>query len=330
MKLLLLFLAFFNLITPVSSKLSTSEIEEAQLKFLDEVEKKYQFYQIEETIEFEEFSLVIVKGIYNNSSCYGISFVPSESNTYTLVLETADSSFELPKDGSGFTAIAIKADITYALLVYDKNNTKVDMKSITLSKYDVADFDMTGALPGNNQGGNLTNLVVHKMTLRFLPVLLITFAVLIGVVGITILILFIMKKGFFNKDKRKEGVISMRDIYEADTNDLDNDGISFDELDEDQELEDSFEYKGGSLKTEESTIIPVINPNKQRDDDEADDVNQITDIKTYLHDQGFITTYDVLEEDEKNKIMMELIKLKNEGKISMDAYYKETYELWKK
>ena len=44
----------------------------------------------------------------------------------------------------------------------------------------------------------------------------------------------------------------------------------------------------------------------------------------------FIESSKSLSEEEKNRVMLELIKLKNEKRISQDRYYEETGELWKK
>lgn len=328
MKLLFLFLVFISTILP-SKQLTSKDIEDAQMSFLDNVENKYEYYNILETIEFDEFKLIIVKGIYNNSGCYGIQFISTVPNDYYLVLDTENSSFTLPKDGVSNAAIAIKADISYAVTVYDKKDNKVNMKKIVLTRFDGSSFDKTGALVGNNTGKSFTSLESYKLRIHFLPVLLVTMAVLTSLVVIAILVLFITKKGLFNKDKRKEGVISMRDIYEAETNDIDNDGISFD-YDERIEDNDDDEDDEKPVKYDDtpSTVIPVINPNKREDDDDLP--HQITDIKAYLQDKGYFVDYNILSEEEKNKIMMELIKLKNDNMISMDAYYKETYELWKK
>ena len=106
----------------------------------------------------------------------------------------------------------------------------------------------------------------------------------------------------------------MRDIYEAKTNDQEEQEITFEPNENTKDVSD--------------TIIPVINPNKRDEDENV--TSKIEDIKAYLQDQGFVIDYSILDEEEKNKIMMELIKLKNDGSISLDAYYKETYELWKK
>ena len=301
---------------PLSTGLSKEDIDNTQNRFLDNVDKNYSYYDIERTIDFDEFSLVIVKGIYNNCGCYGISFVPAVSNEYVLVLETTESTFTLPNSNY---VIALKADITYEIIIYDKEGTKLNIEKIILSKFTKDDFDTTSALKGNGEGVRFSALQAYKTKLRYLPVLLISLGIMIAISGSVILLLFILKKGFFNKEKRKEGVVSMRDIYEAETNDLEQDGISFDEK------EDYYEEPSSNVN---STVIPVINPNKREEDDS--DASKVEDVKAYLVDHGFVVDYSILDEGEKNKIMMELIKLKNDGMISMDAYYKETYELWKK
>lgn len=316
MKLLILFLSFITMFMPLSTGLSKEDIDNTQNRFLDNVDKNYSYYDIERTIDFDEFSLVIVKGIYNNCGCYGISFVPAVSNEYVLVLETTESTFTLPNSNY---VIALKADITYEIIIYDKEGTKLNIEKIILSKFTKDDFDPTSALEGNGEGVRFSALQAYKTKLRYLTVLLISLGIMIAISGSVILLLFILKKGFFNKEKRKEGVVSMRDIYEAETNDLEQDGISFDEK------EDYYEEPSSNVN---STVIPVINPNKREEDDS--DSSKVEDVKAYLVDRGFVVDYSILDEGEKNKIMMELIKLKNDGMISMDAYYKETYELWKK
>ena len=57
---------------------------------------------------------------------------------------------------------------------------------------------------------------------------------------------------------------------------------------------------------------------------------QIEDIKAYLQSLGYITDYKLLSEEEKNKIMLELMRLKDTEQITLKKYYEETYQLWKK
>ena len=139
MKLLVLFLSFISFIAIDTSTLSKESIEQTQMIFLDSVDKGYQYYGNYETIEFDEFSLLIVKGIYNDSPCYGLSFVSATANSYYLVLETKSSSFTMPKNGNnGSLAIAIKADINYTVSIYDSNDKKVEMKEINLPKFSIS------------------------------------------------------------------------------------------------------------------------------------------------------------------------------------------------
>ena len=315
MKLLLVLLSFF-VFAATAPKISREEIDNVQNSFLESVDKNYQSYEIVETYEIDLFSVVIVRGIYNDTACYGVSFVSSSPNEYYMVLETENSAFLLKDTGVSKSALAVKADINYKAVVYNKNDKKIKTKDIILSKFNAHDFDVANATDGEGHGTTLTVLSPYKERLPFLPVLLITLGTLICFSGLGILLLFIFRRGFFNKNKRQEGVVSMRDIYESETEDIGNDGISFDYKEMPEQIESS------------DTIIPVINPNK-RDDDEISQ-SKIENIKEYLVDKGFIVDYNVLDEEEKNKVMMELIKLKNDGLVSMDAYYKETYELWKK
>jgi uncharacterized protein YqgQ len=54
------------------------------------------------------------------------------------------------------------------------------------------------------------------------------------------------------------------------------------------------------------------------------------DIKQYLQDHGFVTNYNILDESEKNLIMLELMKLRDQKIITKDDYIIEAGELWKK
>ena len=320
MKLLFLFLTFLSFIYPLSN--SESQNGDPEIEFMDKVEKAYESYSIFKVEEQAEYSIIIIQGIFSNTGAYGIYFKSKEQGMYHVVLETVDSSFVLKESNGSYSAIAIKSDITYVIYIHDKNDKRLNTEEIVLQKFNKNDFDVTNASVGLGKGTQFATLNPNKETIPFLPVLLITMGSMIVIVLLTLLLLFVLKKGFFNKEKRQEGVISMRDIYESNTEAL-KDDIQFMDTNIDEENEPIEE-----TPKESTPIIPIINPNIRDDDDDV--VSKITNIKEYLTDKGFITDYKALSEDEKNKIMMELIKLKNDNLISMDDYYKETYELWKK
>ncbi len=321
MKLLFLFLTFLSFIYPLSN--AESQSGDPEIEFMDKVEKAYESYSIFKVEEQAEYSIIIIQGIFSNTGAYGIYFKSKEQGMYHVVLETVDSSFVLKESNGRYSAIAIKSDITYVIYIHDKNGKRLNTEEIVLQKFNKNDFDVTNASVGLGEGTQFATLNPNKETIPFLPVLLITMGSMIVIVLLTLFLLFVLKKGFFNKEKRQEGVISMRDIYESNTEAL-KDDIQFMDTNIDEENETLEEV----TPKESTPIIPIINPNIRDDDDDA--VSKITNIKEYLTDKGFITDYRTLSEDEKNKIMMELIKLKNDNLISMDDYYKETYELWKK
>ena len=63
-----------------------------------------------------------------------------------------------------------------------------------------------------------------------------------------------------------------------------------------------------------------------RDEDVRSDFN----IKKHLQELGFITDYRIIDSEEKNKIMLELMRLKEQKTITQDDYLYEVSELWKK
>ena len=118
-----------------------------------------------------------------------------------------------------------------------------------------------------------------------------------NLVGSLILIFYLKRKGIFRKDKINENVINMRELLKEDTKD---------------HIETNEYFK------------------KEEKDTTEEKVEEVVDIKAYLREKGYITNYASLSEEEKNRVMLELIKLKNEKRISQDRYYEETGELWKK
>ena len=97
-------------------------------------------------------------------------------------------------------------------------------------------------------------------------------------------------------------------------------------------LPDVPEFYGYMKPTEYLKLCAEITdiPKNEVDSRIKTNEEQIKDIKAYLQDLGYVTEYSALSEDEKNNIMIELMKLKEQGKISLDDYYEESAELWKK
>ena len=138
---------------------------------------------------------------------------------------------------------------------------------------------------------------IYAQKFDFIKITMIILAAVIVLTGSLILIFYLKRKGIFRKDKINENVINMRELLKEDTKD---------------HIETNEYFK------------------KEEKDTTEEKVEEVVDIKAYLREKGYITNYASLSEEEKNRVMLELIKLKNEKRISQDRYYEETGELWKK
>lgn len=310
MKLLLcLWLSFLSII-PLTKPLPSSEA--VHNSFLDRVEDEYQYFTQEWTFDDQknDISILVVKGIYHDTPSYGISFT---SDNFNIVLKTLDGYFNIsdPKFFSELN-IAIPAEVTYEILIYSEKGNEYQMpEKVLLKKFSADDIDLTTYNLGNNNYKEFIKLQPYTFKLPFYVTLLIVFGSVIGISLIGILILFITKKGFFDKNKRKEGVLDIKSILESDTEDTASDDI-FKDFEEAKNSAQSFE------KINEEDI-------------ESDKINEeIKDIKAYLQSLGYVTDYHILSEDEKNKIMLELMRLRDNKEISLNKYYEETIQLWKK
>lgn len=311
MKLLLLLLSF---ILPLATQ--TVDVDEIQNQFLDSVEYNYEYYNIYDSIDNSDFSILIVKGIYHNKPSYGISFVTAEKNSFYVVIETVKESYCINESSNVQSALALDATNTYQIVVYDKNDKEVKLSNnLVLNKFSVNDYDKfsSNVISGEGHGMVFTSLIPYAEKLSYIKVLLYVLGGSIIIIVVILIFLAINKRGMFNAEKRKEGVVSMRELLSQDTPDIGE-----------QDLFKDY------VPIEEQDVKVIPESQKYNKEESEESVAKITDIKAYLTDLGFITDYSALSEEEKNKIMLELIKLKNEGSITLKAYYSESYELWKK
>lgn len=305
MKLLFsLWLALLSII-PITEPLPSSD--NAQEHFFQTVENEYKYFMQSTELSYynDDLDIVIVQGIYGDVPSYGVSFY---SNDYIVALKTVDGFYTLPQVSKvSAMVIAVKADVTYEVVVYSQNGEEYQLpKRIILKKFIEEDLNFDILEQGNNNFKPFVKLNVYTFRLPFFKVLIIVFSSVIAVSLLGILLMFIFKKGLFDKNKRKQGVLDIKSILEAET--------------EDSASEDIFENcEVLSIKEDEITDQTIEEPKEQ-----------IEDIKAYLQALGYVTDYNLLSEDEKNKIMLELMHLKDTEQISLKKYYEETYQLWKK
>lgn len=311
MKLLLsiwlVILSFIPLTKPLPPE------DQVEMNFFNDVENQYQKYMQLSNLSYfsSEFDLIVVCGIYNNEPSYGLLLY----SDYDLIVSSINGSFKVPKIYENVSSvIALKADVSYEVSIFTKDGKEYQLpKRIILDKTTKSELETLDLIQGNNNYKPFVSLEVYSYHIPFYKSIII---VITSVLGMTILIMIMMlifKKGFFNKDKRKEGVLDIRSIVESDPENEPK--INFEDIKIFNDEEPNKEIK--QIEKTESYF----------DDEEEKD--QI-DVTKHLQSLGFITDYNILSEDEKNLIMLELMKLKDQKTISQKTYYEETYKLWKK
>lgn len=312
----LMILLMLNII-PLTINLDTVSLSNYEEEFVDLVDSGYEYYEQFDEYMTDEYSLLIYKGLYNDKPSYAVQLSSKTPNAYYVLVDINDMSYKLPFDDNGNSkAIAIESVYNIHLNIYNKDDKKQDY-NINLGRFVKDQFDVTTAAKGKAEGKEFTSLQPYVPKFSFFDTFMIILSSVIVISLILILFLFIKKKGMFNKEKRAEGIVSIKEILRKETDDL----VDTDYL-KDYNPNTNM-YESAEFDEEVANKVEVDSRIKTNEE-------QIKDIKAYLQDLGYVTEYSALSEDEKNNIMIELMKLKEQGKISLDDYYEESAELWKK
>lgn len=293
-----LLLTFLISLIPLTVNIDAQSSIKSHTEFMEEVNKRYDTYRVYQNNDNDIFSLTIVQGIYNKKPTYGLCFTNTSQTKYQIILITDGIAYSLSEkliEGAD-TAIAFTIDSTLYIDIVDENNNKTEIEK--LLPFTQISFEKNDDISkGENKGGSFSEVSIYAQKFDFIKITMIILAAVIVLTGSLILIFYLKRKGIFRKDKINENVINMRELLKEDTKDH----------------IDTNEY----FKKEEK-------------DTTEEKIEEVVDIKAYLREKGYITNYASLSEEEKNRVMLELIKLKNEKRISQDRYYEETGELWKK
>lgn len=288
-------------------------------EFDENVNKAYEEYASYYEYTNDSFSLKIIRGKVNKKMLYGICFSNAYAKTYSIELvDTNEKVYLLPTDRRGDVLVVAleEIDSNYTINVYEDDKLiNLPVKAILkpFDENDLKNTDITKVSIGENKGSALT----HLSTKTNIPS---TVWILGGMVLITIGCVIIIlvyaktKKGMFSKEKRSEGVFNFKEFLSENFNE------------EPKSEFDIIDIAPVEEKDEEPNSEREIYQKMFRYDD--DEVSGFQ-IKEYLQDKGFVTDYKLASEEEKQKIMLELMKLKNDKKITEDEYLEEAYRLWK-
>lgn len=314
-------LKFFIVI--LSMLFVTSPTKSNDILFKTGVDAAYEKYAYCYEYSNENFSLSIVKGIVNDKPAYGFALTNVYVKTYTVKIVDIDGNeYKLSPNSRGDLLVVAfeEIDKEYTINIY-RDGKKVDLlgeaKLTPFTESEFDDLPITAIVLGKDQGTIVSKLVIkNKIDSSMLFIII---GVSLITLGCLIIILSYMKnkKGMFDKNKRSEGIFQFKDFLSQ----------NFDE--EPKSEFDVIDIKPEENQEEEEIAEKAHNEIYQKSVRYDNEEKSNFPLEEYLKDKGFVTDYKLAQEEEKQKIMLELMKLKNDKKITEDEYLEEAYKLWK-
>ncbi|MDD4388135.1 MAG: hypothetical protein PHV87_02850 [Bacilli bacterium] len=312
------------------SLIAISSFKETYISaFDDAVHTAYDEYRLLDEYSNAEYLIKVVYGLINRTVYYGICFYNESPNDYKLRLEINNRAYRLKaNERSDVQAIALvlNADDIFSLMVYDKNNNRQSLGTLSFSNIKTISEEEFVKLPDSEVGlGNgaktIKPILINGLTLKPFIIMSIILGIILLICIIIIYIFYKKRKGLFSDTERSKNVFNFKEFI-----------ISVEKSLKDRETEEEEYIITEAIQTDDEegkkeSEISKYTPHYSwaRDEEERSNFN----IKKHLQDLGFITNYRIVDEEEKNKIMLELMRLKDKKIITQDDYLQEISELWK-
>ena len=295
MKTILLFLCTFLI--------SLGTFDEEVTNFNETCNNSYEYYVEYVTKDSESYYLNVKYGVYNNLTGYSIYFVSGNANEYKLKYINKSKQSNLSNTTRGDYLIYFASYDNNSQLGIYKDDTLTE--TIDLKNYSIDEFNKNY---GTNVKGN-NNGFPRKTISSLTKTLSLIFSIIILVGIIVIIILAILRKGMFSKNYRQE------------------------ELLKEESLESEFIESGDEVEVvdesiEENKDVDLNEPEKEVYTKVRDYEDECRDISLILQEKGFNTNYKELSMDEKNKVMLELMRMKDFKEITSEEYRSEVIKLW--
>ena len=296
-KILMLFLSFFLLTT-----IQTTSRD----KFLAEVKNGYKAYEVVSNHDGDDYVLCVVRGVNKNKASVGLYFHSVCEDEYYCTISEESHEYKIDPDKNKevyYPAMSYTVNLT--INVYNCDKELVD--TVLVNRLYVASF--VGEEGGNAGIGfkGLKNNLPHS----FIAIYIIGIGI-IALSAIVIIIFKINKKGMFSEDARKEGLEDLHHLEETYVN---------------EELNDEDIYDVSSKEKEDTSHEQVYKRVRDYDEDLEEDRPS---VKSVLTERGFNTDYTNMSVEDKNKVMVELMMMREQRIINNDEYQREIIELWKK
>jgi hypothetical protein len=261
--------------------------------FFANVEQAYESYNTIINIENASYTLIVVEGVIDEQPRVGIYFSPVRAGSYSLYIVKGKQRYKIKGETKRGDIIApivdLKTQTAYEIAIFDHNGL---YQTLAVPTNFVVELQETYDFTGLGEGYDVAKLQadVSYGKLIFYIVLAI-----VALGAIMIIVRFkIAKKGAFSSPKYKPNQVV--DSYEQPTT---------------NEFIDDRTYG-----THEETVL--------------EEQAQIAsfDVEGYLFTQGFGSDFKTLSENDKTKVMLELMRLKASGKIDQNTYNRYTTKLW--
>lgn len=280
------------------------------------------------------YAIKVYYGVFNDKVYYAICFYNETPKDYQLRIELNNKLYRLETNSRNdvqVVALSLKSGDVFSLVVYDKNNIRQslgtdDFKNIKV--FSPEEFsNLSDLQQGQGNGIKTAKLLpLRSAVIPPLGIIAIVAAVIIIACVLVILIYYKKRKGMFSESERKKNVFNFKEFILSVEKSL---------QEKENELEEYFPAEAESLTEDENSGEAITGTYAEnyvphyswaRDEDVRSDFN----IKKHLQELGFITDYRIIDSEEKNKIMLELMRLKEQKTITQDDYLYEVSELWKK
>lgn len=306
------------LLTIVPIKTQVRSVEEEL--FYNNCYNAYNSYALELENDNASYSLLVLIGEYDSKISYSIFFELVDSNKHELYIRTSEEMGFYPTVNSkgGCSVYNLISDGNVSIEIHQENvETFIyELKLIDLNNYN--DVYKDKQILGNNKGfsdiEDLNNKTKATSPLTF--ILSIVFIFLIMGSIIIILVMYAFRKGLFNED-----TLNKEFEQEHEFRDGIRDYISkFDE--ENMEIEAEEDVNNNDQINKEEPVKEVYKKNQNYD------FEDIRDVSLILQEKGFKTNYQELSNNEKNEIMIELMKMRHMKEITDEEYRSEIIKLW--
>ena len=277
--------------------------------FVNEIKNGYALYEIIEDEENEEYSIVVARGINKGQNSLGLYFYSVCKDEYYCSISDGTNEYKITSDKNDEVYYPA---ISYASALEIKIYNCDDELKIVIKVAPINQSTFVGEAGGNNGVEFSAPKGIGRANQSYVLIYMIGIGIIV-ICAIIIIILKASKRGMFNDDARKEGITNFKELEEHYVNS---------DLHEDEFAVDNNEYVND---VEEQVQVYE----RTRDYDDDIDTNRPS-VKSILEQRGFETNYAILSVEDKNKVMVELMMMREQKVINNDEYQHEIVELWKK